>query len=67
MMYCNYNVDICIEFFIIHLICIIDKHAPMIFKTVLQNYVPDMISELRNFNYQRNMLRNIKHKHNQIS
>ena len=28
------NVDICIEFFITHLIDIIDKHAPMKFKTV---------------------------------
>ena len=60
MMYCNYNVDICIEFFITHLIDIIDKHAPMKFKTVRQNNVPYMNSELRKLNYQRNMMRNKK-------
>ena len=40
MVYCNHNVDICIEFFITHLIDIIDKHAPVKFKTVRQNNVP---------------------------
>ena len=57
------NVDICIEFLITHLIDIIDKHAPMKFKTVRQNNVPYMNSELRELNYQRNMMRNKKNKH----
>ena len=63
MMYCNHNVDICIEFFITHLIDMIDKHAPMKFKMVRQNNVPYMNSELRKLNYQRNMMRNKKNKH----
>ena len=63
MMYCNHNVDICIEFFINHLIDIIDKHAPMTCKTVRQNNVPYINSELLKLNYQRNMMRNIKNKH----
>ena len=63
MMFCNHNVDICIKFFITHLIDIIDKHAPMKFKTVRQNNVPYMNSWLRKLNYQRNMMRNIKNKH----
>ena len=63
MMCCNHNVDICIEFFITHLIDIIDKHAHMKFKSVRQNDVPYMNSELRKLNYQRNMMRNMKNKH----
>ena len=47
MMFCNHSVDICIEFFIIHLIDSIDKHAPMKFKTVRQNNVSYVNSELR--------------------
>ena len=35
----------------------------MKFKTVRQNNVPYMNSELRKLNYQRNMMRNIKDKH----
>ena len=62
MMYRNHNVDICIEFFITHLIDIIDKHAPMKFKTIRQNNVPYMNSELRKLNYQRNMMRNKNNK-----
>ena len=63
MMYCNYNVGICIEFFITHLFDIIDKHAPMKLKTLRQNNGPYMNSALRKLNYQRNMLRNVKNKH----
>ena len=62
MMYCNHNANICIEFFITHLIDLIDKHAPMKFNRVRQNNVPYMNSELRKLNYQRNMMRNKKNK-----
>ena len=63
MMYCDHNIDMCIDFFVTHLNDIIDKHAPMKYKKVQQNNVPYMNSELRKLNYQSNMLRNIKNKH----
>ena len=63
MMHCDYNINMCIDFFISHLSGIIDKHAPMKYKKIRQNNVPYMNSELRRLHYQRNMLRNIKNKH----
>ena len=63
MMYCDYDINMCIDFFVTHLNVIIDKHAPLKYKKVRQNNVPYMNSELRKLNYQRNMLRNVKNKH----
>ena len=63
MMYCDYDINMCIDFFVTHLNVIIDKHAPLKYKKVRQNNVPHMNSELRKLNYQRNMLRNVKNKH----
>ena len=62
-MYCDHDIDMCIDFFVTHLNDIIDKHAPMIYKKVRQNNVPYMNSALRKLNNQRNMLRNLKDKH----
>ena len=62
-MYCDYDINMCIDFFVTHLNVIIDKHAPLKYKKVRQNNVPYMNSELRKLNYQRNMLRIAKNKH----
>ena len=60
MMHYIHNVDICFETFITYLCGIIDKHAPIKTKKVCQNNVPYMNNELRQLNYQRNMMRNIE-------
>ena len=43
-MHCDYNINMCIDFFISHLSGIIDKHAPMKYKKIRQNNVPYMNS-----------------------
>ena len=63
MMHYNHNVDVSVETFITYLCDIIDKHVPMKTKKVYQNNVPYMNSELWKLNHQRNMMRNIKNKH----
>ena len=63
MMYCDCDINMCIDFFVTHLNVIIDKHAQLKNKKVRQNTVPYMNSGLRKLNYQRNMLRNVKKKH----
>ena len=62
MMYCNYDMNMCIDFFVTDL-NVIDKQAPLKYKKVRQNNVPYMNSELTKLNYQRNMLRNGENKH----
>ena len=62
-MHCDYDINLCNDFFVTHLNVIIDKHAPFKYKKIRQNNVPYMNSELRKRNYQRNMLRNVKNKH----
>ena len=39
-MYCDYDINMCIDFFVIHLNVIIDKHDPLKYKKVRQNNVP---------------------------
>ena len=41
---------------------IVDMHAPIKTKTIRPNNVPYMNSELRKWQYKRNMLRNLKSK-----
>ena len=60
MMYCDYDINMCIDFFVTHLNFIIDKHAPLKYKKVRQNNVPYMNSELRKLNYQRNIVKECK-------
>ena len=51
MMYCDYDINMCIDYFVTHLNVIIDKHAPLKCKKVRQNNVPYINSELRKLNF----------------
>ena len=53
MVYCNRDINWCMQYFST---CLYDIKK----KTIRQNSVPYMNSELRKLNYQRNMMRNLK-------
>ena len=63
MVYCNRDINWCMQHFSTCLYDIVNLHAPIKTKTIRQSSVPYMNSELRKFNYQRNMMRNLKNKH----
>ena len=63
MVYCNRDINWCMQYFSTCLYDIVNLHAPIKTKTIRQSSVPDMNSELRKLNYKKNMMRNLKNKH----
>ena len=63
MVYCNRDINWCMQYFSTCLYDIVNLHAPIKTKTIRQSSVPYMNIELRKLNYQRNMMRNLKNKH----
>ena len=60
MVYCNRDINWCMQYFSTCLYNIVNLHAPIKTTTIRQSSVPYMNIELRKLNYQRNMMRNLK-------
>ena len=59
---CVMDTNACTRYFCELLRNIVDMHAPIKTKTIRHNNVPYMNSELRKWQYKRNMLRNVNNK-----
>ena len=63
MVYCNRDINWCMQHFSTCLYDIVNLHAPIKTKTIRQISVPYMNSELRKLNHKKNMMRNLTNKH----